>query len=938
MDIRNLPPQPPESSWRFVEELRQPMWSDHVWPGRAPRPEEADLRAGARLVLQGPDPLGRLDTAVADWQAFAEAGGMSLDGPYTVTARIEEGEGEEAFRLTVGREGATLVGGDLEGIRRGIFHLEDLMLAAEGPFLPLGNHARRPFIRRRFSRCFFGPIKRPPKLRDELMDDVDYYPEHYLNRLAHDGVNGLWLTVEFRDLCRTGLTPDNGGEAARRFAKLRRTVEACLRYGIRTYLFCIEPRAWEADDPALAAHPEMGRAAMGPSRRLFCPFSAASQQYLRECTEIIFRRIPELGGIINITHGERPTTCLSRVSATGVGEVNCPVCAEKEPWEILYASLSAMEQGMHAAAPDADLISWLYMPQERGPFSDDLADWVYEIPKHTPPGVTLQFNFETGVTREDFGREIMGGDYWLSEPGPSSRFVRIAEAARAAGTPVSAKIQNGCSHEVATAPYIPVPSLLYEKYRAMRELGVSQTMLCWYFGNYPGLMNRAGCRLCFEPFPESEEAFLKELSRRDWGRHADAVAEAWQFFARGYRRFPLTNYFQYYGPMHDGPVWPLLLKPEDSFLAPTWLLGNTITREPWPPSGDRIGEALGPYSLAEGISLCIEMCAQWQRGMERLAGIAPKCRSQELDLGVAEALLLQFRSGWRILEFYRARERMFRMDGPDRLGLLAQLRGIIEEELAAGDRLIELCEADSRLGFHSEAEGYKYFPDKIRWRQDQLRRCLAEDVPFVEAAIRRGEALFPEYTGRKPIGPAAHCPLRRKAREAFQSEPPALPSDLAWSQSRSREDDPSPLPWAFCRDDEALYLFARVPGPLPEDLPAADFAVEARGSHPCVVLRLEERRLWPSRHFAAGIAGGRSTSEEFETRTWAADGERIVALRIPFATLRRDPASQEPLRVNVEANRPGMSRQYWLPPTAFPYRLRFGNENPADLGWLLMDD
>jgi hypothetical protein len=33
-----------------------------------------------------------------------------------------------------------------------------------------------------------------------------------------------------------------------------------------------------------------------------------------------------------------------------------------------------------------------------------------------------------------------------------------------------------------------------------------------------------------------------------------------------------------------------------------------------------------------------------------------------------------------------------------------------------------------------------------------------------------------------------------------------------------------------------------------------------------------------------------------------------------------------------------MSRQYWLPPTAFPYRLRFGNENPADLGWLLMDD
>lgn len=39
--------------------------------------------------------------------------------------------------------------------------------------------------------------------RDELMDDVDYYPEPYLDRLAHEGINGLWITVEWRNLAGT---------------------------------------------------------------------------------------------------------------------------------------------------------------------------------------------------------------------------------------------------------------------------------------------------------------------------------------------------------------------------------------------------------------------------------------------------------------------------------------------------------------------------------------------------------------------------------------------------------------------------------------------------------------------------------------------------------------------------------------------------------------
>ena len=153
-----------------------------------------------------------------------------------------------------------------------------------------------------------------------------------------------------------------------------------------------------------------------------------------------------------------------------------------------------MEKGMHDAAPDAELISWLYMPQPQRFVTGDtytLADWVYDLPAHTPKGVILQFNFESGVSRTEFGKLLVGGDYWISNPGPSTRFSRIAKVARENGTKVSAKIQTGNSHEVATVPFVPVPSLLYRKFSAMRSLGVSHTMLCWYFGNYPGLMNKA---------------------------------------------------------------------------------------------------------------------------------------------------------------------------------------------------------------------------------------------------------------------------------------------------------------------------------------------------------------------------------------------------------------------------------------------------------------
>jgi len=620
----------------------------------------------------------------------------------------------------------------------------------------------------------------------------------------------------------------------------------------------------------------------------------------------------------------------------GEGRLECPRCADAEPWEILHASLSAMERGMHDAASDAELISWLYMPETRGPRRDDVADWVYEIPAHTPGGVTLAFNFETGVRRTQCGKELVGGDYWLSTPGPSPRFERIAGAARVGGTPVCAKIQASCSHEVATVPHVPVPTLLYRKLAGMRRLGVSSTMLCWYFGNYPGLMNRGAGELSFEPFPEDEDAFLRRLAAIHWGEeHAAAVVEAWKAFGEGYENFPLTVLFQYYGPMHDGPVWPLLLKPEDAPLNPTWLLASESTREPWPPGGDRIGECiLDALSLDDAVELTRRMSAAWDRGVAILQSLAPQVaedRERTLDIGVARALGIQFRTGHNILRFYAKREAMFRMQGEGRLAVLEELAAIVREELELNEELLTLCARDSRLGFHSEAEGYKYHPEMIRWRMRQLRHVLDGHVPELERIIRGGAPLFPEYTGARPTGAVARSAPCDDS--LWRSADLAAPPSFRWEDCRDGADVIG-VSWAAGHDAQALYVAASGPA---EAARSADAPPIGR-----VLVKIEPRRLWPCKHFefvpgapARAELADRVAPQSVEGRVIEVDGRWRAALRIPFARIGMSAESPHPVRVNVLVTPGGKGTVSWRPDNPLAGRLRLGTDNPADLGWLV---
>jgi len=905
------PTKPGESFMVFVDDLNSPLWTKHHWCDIPPQFEHANFKNGVVIKRTFPDPKSLLETAYDDLSLFFKAGDIPVgSGEFVIETIYDSGLEKEAFVIETNSSLCRIIAGDTEGIRRGVYYLEDQMLRARGPFLEIGITKKTADIKRRISRCPFAPIKRPPNRRDELLDTVNYYPDNYLNRLAYEGVNGLWITVElFSEMVSSSYTMNSDSmDIEKRFRKLNDVVQSCLRYGIRIYLFFIEPRLDYHGRPVVDVekYPEF----IGANEIFFCPSSPEAYKYLYETIHTIFSKAPDLGGLINISHGERGTTCASSIWAPAPfgGKINCPRCKDKKPWEILHASLTPMEKGMRDASPDAELISWLYMPQPQDYVAGNnysLGDWVYDIPAHTPENVILQFNFESGVTKEEFNKLLVGGDYWLTTPGPSERFVKIANIAKENGTLTSAKIQTSNNYELATVPYIPVPTLLYQKFESMKQLGVTHTLLAWVVGSYSGLMKKGAGLLSMNSY-NNVDSFLESLASIHLKKEdVPAMVKAWELFGEAFSHYPLSNTFQYYGPVNDGIVWPLYLIPQDKYLSPTYQIDSRYNADVvWPPSGDRIGECLGGVlTLEETVVLCKQMAEKWDAGVKNLNDIAKKYAGEDnyaLDIVVTKAIGVQTWSSYHILRFYSLRENMFRTSSnPQKLEMLKEMEHLVREEIKQSKEMIVLCNKDPRLGYHADAEGYKYYPAKLEWRIKQLKNVLAKDFPKVKQMISNNEELFPDYTGVKPEGKFM------KSVEKKEDVYITVQKEGNWLFFNEKDEDS--VKWASAYDENYLYFVV---------------SDETGTTEKIVRIDIESRRLWP-------IWPVRPFFYKAEYKQY--DGKLVSIVRIPWSRIGIESQTKSPIRINIQYG----DDYIWKQKHPLPNRLLISNCNPKDLGWVL---
>jgi CspA family cold shock protein len=139
----------------------------------------------------------------------------------------------------------------------------------------------------------------------------------------------------------------------------------------------------------------------------------------------------------------------------------------------------------------------------------------------------------------------------------------------------------------------------------------------------------------------------------------------------------------------------------------------------------------GFKTLEEVIELCERMVENWKKGVEILKKLSVYFTDdieRLKDISVVEALGIQFESGLNILKFYNLREKiLWGTESTEALKYLSEMEAIVKEEINKSLQMIKLCKFDSRLGFHSEAEGYKYYPEKLLWRIKQLESLLEND-------------------------------------------------------------------------------------------------------------------------------------------------------------------------------------------------------------------
>ncbi len=707
----------------FIADLSSPVHARApLGFGKRVTPREGEISVKGLYIKQKfPEGETILSSAYEDFAAFLSVTKVGGDRFPIVIEKGHVKGVSESFRIRVSESGVTVTAEETEGVRRALVYLEEEMTKNEGPFLPLGTVERRPYIKTRMTRGFFSPTNRAPKFGDELLDEVDYYPEAYLNRLAHNGTNGLWIYTSFRALIDTPVFEQNKEEVAHRIEKLSRVVDRCARYGVKVFIFAIEPHGLK--DEEAATHPELLGGGKSNGWHPICLRQPAAREYVIGAVEKLFRTVPDLGGFISITAGERTTTCPSVASY-----VHCPRCQKFSRGENLAFCVDIIKEGIRRAGTGAEFISWTY--GHRYWTEESVREYV----KNAPTDVRLMQNFEDGGINIQLGKPRIAHDYWLSYVGPCDKFIATAEEAKKRGCEMWAKMQVCNSHELATVPYIPAPGILYDKYKAARELGTTGIMECWYFGNYPSQMSRASGALSFLDAFESKDAFLFEFAARLYGEsRAQSITRAWNAFEAGYKNYPTNVMFNYYGPMHDGVVWKLQLLPKNNPLSRTWLLPDI-------PDGDRIGECLfRGHTLDEAITLSERIYENWQKGLALL-----DLPEDAEFLTLARALGILFSSGLNILRFYRLRARLGKGEG-DATKNLAVMRKIVLAEIENSEKMCVLCGMDSRLGYHSEAEGFKFFPEKMEDRIAWLKTLLSEEFPVVEKRIAEGKAPIGYY-------------------------------------------------------------------------------------------------------------------------------------------------------------------------------------------------
>lgn len=525
-----------------------------------------------------------------------------------------------------------------------------------------------------------------------LQPELDPFPDGLLQRLAAQGVDGVWLHVVLRQLAPGGPDfPEFGDDHEKRIENLKKMVARAKRFGIDIYLYMNEPRsmpnAFFQNRPEMAGVVENEFTAM-------CTSNPKVRAWMSDALAYVFSNVPDLGGVFTISASENLTHCGSHVV---LGTPNrCPHCQGRSEEELVAEVNTAIADGVHRGNPEAKVIVW---------------DWAWKGNQCTPETIArlpksawLQSVSEWDVPFERGGRQEKVGEYSISVVGPGPRAQQQWKSAREAGLKTVAKVQFNNTWELSTVPYIPTMDLVAQHAHNLASSGVDGLMLSWSLGGYPSPNLDIAARFSRKPVPTVAEALDAAAVDRFGPEAAPHARQAWSQMSQAFQEYPFNIAVIYNAPHHVGAANLLYATPTgyhatmtgipyDDF--PAWHC--SYAAEPFTEQFEKMAEKWKP-ALAE---------------LEKVVALTPaeKRADAQSELRVATACYLHFRSVANQCRFVMARDALAKLEPASESAQAKkrELAAVVEDELAVARQMFTLCNADARLGFEA-ANHYFYLP------------------------------------------------------------------------------------------------------------------------------------------------------------------------------------------------------------------------------------
>jgi hypothetical protein len=544
-----------------------------------------------------------------------------------------------------------------------------------------------------------------------LNPQLDPYPDGLLERLAAQGINGVWLHTVLRQLAPSRDFPEFGKDADTRLENLRRLVKRGKRHGVKIYLYMNEPRSMPAEFyekyPNIAGTREDNNIAM-------CTSVPEVRRFVTESLAHVFREVPDLGGVFTITASENLTNCWSRG-----GQNECPRCSKRAAAEVISEINRAIAEGVWKGNRDASVIVWDWGWRD---------DWAEAIIRSLPDGVYLMSVSEWDLPIERGGVPHRVGEYSMSCVGPGPRAQRHWAWAKERGLKTLAKVQVNCTWELSAIPYIPVMDLVGQHMANLSKMDIDGLMVSWTLGGYPSPNLELVHRFAQDPPPDLETT-LADLARERFGSSAAPKAlQAWSTWSQAFQEFPFDIRVLYGAPSQVGPANPLFPKRTGHAASMAGLPCDDLTT--W----------RGVYPADVFAQQFHRLAKRWREGLELMRTACSETESKayrknaEVDLQLAEAAHTHFKSVANQAEFVLARDELASgsQSKSEREESLAMIERVAGEEIELAKWLFELTCRDSRIGYEA-SNHYYYYPLDLVEKVINCEYVLREWLPAKKA-------------------------------------------------------------------------------------------------------------------------------------------------------------------------------------------------------------